>query len=91
MIRYMFGFHSTLCMHAYASVYVYMYGYSQHAYVHVQEMDLMLVGDVLGFDGGPAGYRHSVIMRRNITICGTDEFVAGTCTPGTPALRCFDA
>ncbi len=52
-------------------------------YISYQEMDLMLIGDVLGFNGGPAGYRHSVIMRRNITICGTDEFVAGTCTPGT--------
>ncbi len=45
-------------------------------------MDLMLIGDVLGFNGGPAGYRHSVIMRHNITICGTDDFLAGTCTPG---------
>jgi hypothetical protein len=28
----------------------------------------------------PAGFQHTVIMRDNITICGTQEFLDGNCT-----------
>lgn len=55
-----------------------------------QEIDLMVFGNVLGFGGAPAGFEHNVIMRQNITICGTKEFIDGTCTPGQERLVCID-
>jgi len=56
-----------------------------------QDMDLVLMGNVLGFNGGPAGFRHSIIMRRNITVCGTKDFLAGNCTVGQERFVCADS
>jgi len=53
-----------------------------------QELDLMVAGNVLGFGGAPAALEHTVIMRENITICGTQEFLEGRCTPGEERLIC---
>ena len=54
-------------------------------------MDLVILGDVLGFNGGPVGFRHSTIMRRNITICSSDDFVAGKCTMGAERFICSNS
>lgn len=56
-----------------------------------QDMDLVMMGDVLGFNGGPAGFRHNTIMRRNITICSTRDFLAKNCTPGEERFVCTES
>ena len=55
-----------------------------------QQVDLMIAGNVLGFGGAPASFQHTVIMRQNITICGTREFLEGKCEPGQERLVCFE-
>ena len=55
-----------------------------------QELDLMLAGNVLGFGGAPPGFQHTLIMRHNITICDTEEFLDGNCTVGAERLVCVE-
>jgi hypothetical protein len=55
-----------------------------------QDMDVMVMGNVLGFEGNPAGFEHAVIMQQNLTICSTDELAKGTCTPGHERLVCVE-
>ena len=55
-----------------------------------QEIDLMIAGNILGFGGAPAGFQHTIILRQNITICGTQELLDGRCTPGEERLICFE-
>lgn len=55
-----------------------------------QEIDLMIAGNVLGFGGAPASFQHTIILRENVTICGTREFLDGTCEVGEERLVCVD-
>ncbi|KAJ1493423.1 hypothetical protein T484DRAFT_2762857 [Baffinella frigidus] len=55
-----------------------------------QEMDVMVLGNVLGFNSNPAGFQHSVIMQQNITICSGHEMDTDTCAPGHERLVCID-
>lgn len=56
-----------------------------------QDLDLVMIGDVLGFNGGPAGFRHNTIMRRNMTICSNRDFISGNCTLGQERFVCTDS
>jgi len=55
-----------------------------------QEMDMVVVGNVFGFSGGPPAHRAIVIERHNVTVCDTREFLDGKCEPGHPRYICRD-
>ena len=46
---------------------------------HVCGPALCVCGRVVLLLQAPAGFQHTVIMRDNITICGTQEFLDGNC------------
>jgi hypothetical protein len=55
-----------------------------------QEVDLLLAGSIMGFGGAPAGFKHTLIMRRNITVCDTEKFLEGSCIPGDDKFFCVE-
>jgi len=55
-----------------------------------QDMTVMVIGNVFGFNHNPAGLRAIVLDRHNLTICQTKSFIDGSCTPGRPRYTCRD-
>jgi hypothetical protein len=56
-----------------------------------QDLDMFTMGWVEGFNGAPAGFRHTTVTRQNMTICDSTSFVEGTCSLGHERFVCYDS